>query len=196
MKKRIHWRRLIVNPHVVMAFFITCVVMCPFSAKAALIKYSLEFTDDTSTVIGTGSFLWDEDTEIMTNLNWNFSGKVGVVLDSALAGTYQSWNPLATTYGELYYRFLTDPLGYLQARNNPLYIGVGLMPAKVSGDFGFIAFGAEQGSTAATYLFYYPDWSVASEGYVSSTPVPEPASSALYFTGVVTLGAIVRQRKK
>uniref|UniRef100_I2PZ91 PEP-CTERM putative exosortase interaction domain-containing protein n=1 Tax=Desulfovibrio sp. U5L TaxID=596152 RepID=I2PZ91_9BACT len=163
------------------------------SAQASIVTYGMEFTDSTTGALGVGSFHWNTDTEMMTDLNWNFSGKTGAVLDNALAKIYQSWNPLATTYGELFYRFLTDPIDYLASQYNPLSIAVGLMPTDVTGDFGFIAFGAEQGSTKATYLFYNPDWSVASEGYASAAPTPEPATMLLLGSGLA--GLLVGRRR-
>lgn len=156
----------------------------------------MKFTDNTSGTIGVGSFLWDSDTEIMTDLKWNFAGKVGTVLDSALASTYHWYDPLATTYGELYYRFLTDSQGYLATQYNPLSISVGLMPYNVTDDFGFIAFGAERGHEDAYYIFYDRDWNQVSEGYVSSAPVPEPTSISLVFAGLLTMGLLARNRRR
>ncbi|MGE4561105.1 MAG: hypothetical protein AB7E77_12960, partial [Desulfobulbus sp.] len=172
-----------------LAGFLALTVAQPFSADAATTKYSLEFTDNTLGVVGSGSFLWDSDTETMTDLNWNFSGKVGAVLDTSLVGEYHSYDPLAATYGELYYRYLADSSAYFNTQQNPLSVSNGLMPSNVTGDdFGFISFGAERGPSDPTNLFYNynatyrfldRDWNLVSEGYVSAAPVPVPTSAAL-----------------
>ncbi|MGE4403428.1 MAG: PEP-CTERM sorting domain-containing protein [Desulfobulbus sp.] len=183
------------NSRLAMALLISLVAALPYSANAALIEHSLEFTDNTSGAIGSGSFFWDSDTEIMTGLTWNFSGKIGTVLDTALASTYSSWDPLATTYGELYYRFLTDPAAFLNTHYNPLSISVGLMPSNVTGDFGFIGFGAERGNSDATYIFYDTNWNLVSEGWVSAAPVPEPSTMLLFGVGSVGLAVIGRRKR-
>lgn len=188
---------------ILLAGFLALTVAQPFSADAAFTKYSLEFTENTLGVVGSGSFLWDSDTKTMTDLNWNFSGKVGAVLDSALAGEYHSWDPLATTYGELYYRYLADASAYLETQHNPLSVSDGIMDYNVTGsDFGFIAFGAERGSSDPTNLFYNynatyrfldHNWNLVSEGYVSAAPVPVPTSAALLLAGILGVGAIGRK---
>lgn len=171
-------------------------VMHPSEANATVIKYSMVYTDDSSNTVGTGSYSWNTDTEKMINLSWNFSGKVGTVLNSALEGTYHWYDPLATTYGELYYRFFTDPQGYLTSQHNPLSISVGLMPYNVTGDFGFIAFGAERNIDDAHYIFYDRDWNLVSKGHVATTPVPEPSSFGLVLAGLLTTGLVVVKRNR
>jgi len=195
IKKINQLRQSFFSPRLATALLFSLVIAYPYSANAALIEYSLAFTDDTSGAIGSGSFFWDSNTEIMTGLTWNFSGKIGTVLDTALASTYHSWDPLAATYGELFYRFLTDPAGYLAAHYDPLSVSVGLMPYNVTGDFGFIGFGVERGSNDATYIFYDTNWKVASEGYVSAAPVPEPTTILLFGAGTAGLAVIGRRKK-
>jgi len=195
IKEIIQSRHSLLIPRLTMALLFSLVVALPYSANAALVEYSLDFTDNTSGAIGSGSFFWDSDTEIMTGLTWNFSGKIGTVLDTALASTYHSYDPLATTYGELYYNYFTDPAGFLAAHYNLLSHSVGLMPSNVTGDFGFIGFGAEQISSDATYIFYDTNWIVASEGHVSAAPVPEPATMLLFGAGAAGLAVIGRRKK-
>ncbi len=165
------------------------------AVQAEPVEYRLSFADTASGATGSGSFLWDASREIMTALTWNFSGKTGAITDSALASTYHSWDPLAATYGELFFRYLTEPQAYLLAQHGLLSAANGVMPANVTGDYGFVAFGAEKTSRLGTYRFLNKDWSLASEGYVAATPVPEPSSLAFLMGGLGVLGAVARRRK-
>lgn len=69
------------------------------------------------------------------------------------------------------------------------------MPGKTHGDFGFVAFGAEKSSADATYRFLDASWNVASEGYVSATATPEPATWLLLMSGGATLVLARRARR-
>ena len=167
------------------------------TAHAADLSYSLSFSDKSTGAIGSGSFVWNPDTEIMSGLHWSFADKAGAVIDSALAATYHSYDPLAGTYGELFYRYLTSPQAYLIAQYGQLSSSVGLMPSNVTGDFGFIAFGAEKTSAIGTYRFLNTDWSLVGEGYVAANiaaSVPESSSAAMLLAGLGLLGGIMRRR--
>lgn len=189
-------RRYLLCCYGAVTLVVTLCIMPPSAANAMLITYSMVYTDDSSHTVGTGSYTWNTDMETMTSLTWNFSGKVGTVLDSALEHTYHWYDPRATTYGELYYRFFTDPRGYLVSQYNPLSISVGLMPYNVTGDFGFVAFGVERNMDDASYIFYDRDWNEVSEGHVATTPVPEPSSIALVLAGLLTTGLVVAIRNR
>lgn len=63
--------------------------------------YQLAFSDSATGATGVGAFDWDAANQIMTGLHWTVAGKSGGVQDSALAATYQSWSPIARTYGLL-----------------------------------------------------------------------------------------------
>ncbi|MDR3437296.1 PEP-CTERM sorting domain-containing protein [Telmatospirillum sp.] len=158
-------------------------------ARAAVMDYRLNFTDSTSHSTGTGSFLWNTDTQTMTDLTWNFSGMIGSITDSRLASTYYSWDPLASTYGVLFYNYLTAPQAYLIAEYGLLSSASGVMPEDVTGDFGFVAFGAESTSSDATYRFLDRSWAVVTEGTVSAHSVPEPNPMALLLFGLGLVAA-------
>ncbi len=171
--------------------------LMPLSGEAAIVNYQLSFTDQNAGPAGTGSFVWNTDTEIMSGLTWNLSGHAGSVLDIALARTYHSYDPLAGTYGELFYRYLTAPQAYLIAQLGLTSSSTGLMPYDVSSDyFGFVGFGAEKTSSAGTYLFYDRNWAVAGKGFVVASAVPLPAAEWLFggaVAGVTALGRIRRR---
>ncbi|WGS87363.1 VPLPA-CTERM sorting domain-containing protein [Methylomonas sp. UP202] len=157
-----------------------------FPGQAAIVEYQLNLTDKHNGAIGSGAFIWNSDSEIMTSLNWTINGHSGSVLDSALASTYRSYDPLANTYGELFYRYFTAPQAFLVAELGLTGHSVGMMPYNVSSDFfGFVGFGAEKTSSAGTYLFYDKNWSVNTEGYLTATVVPVPAAVWL-FGGALT----------
>jgi hypothetical protein len=167
----------------------------PATGQAAIVNYALNFTDSHTHATGSGSFIWNTDTEIMTSLNWSFSGVTGSVLDSALATTYHSYDPIAGTYGELFYRFLTAPQAYLIAEYGLTSASVGEMPYNVSSSyFGFVAFGAEKTSSLGTYRFLDKSYNLATEGYVSAAPVPVPAAIWLFCSALAGFG-FIRTRK-
>ncbi len=169
--------------------------MLPLSGQAASVSYALSFSDSASGATGSGSFVWDTETEIMSALTWTIAGNTGGVLDSALAATYHSWDPLAATNGELFFNFLTAPQAYLIAQNGQLESSSGLMPSDVVGDyFGFVAFGAKNTSAAGTYRFLDKNWNLASEGYVTAAMVPEPETYALMLAGIGLVGFAARRK--
>lgn len=162
------------------------------SFAQAYTTYNLTFTDSETGEIGTGSFIWDANTETMTDFHWTFAGLSGTIKDSYLAETYESWDPLSRTYGILYYNFLTDPMGYSVAHNGLLSSSLGTFSSDLTGDFDMIALGAENDSPNATYSFLYSNWDVRSDGYVSAATTPEPATMLLL--GISMTGLFLGRR--
>lgn len=188
-----HSKQSIVIKYVLASIFMLTSIL-PLSCEASIVNYALNFTDTKTSTTGTGSFVWNTNTEIMSSLTWNIAGHTGSVLDTALARTYHSYDALAGSYGELFYRYLTAPQAFLIAEYGLLSASNGLMPYDVSSDyFGFVAFGAQKTSSAGTYLFYDKNWKVASEGYVTASAVPLPA--AAWLMGSCLLGFTGRGKR-
>lgn len=179
----------------VLATVILLFGMLSLTCEASMVNYSLNFTDSHTGNTGSGSFVWNTDTEMVTSLTWNISGNTGSVLDTALARTYHSYDPLAGTYGELFYRYLTMPQAFLIAELGLTSASTGLMPNDVSSSFfGFVGFGAQKTSSAGTYIFYDKNWDVATEGYVTASAVPLPA--AVWLMGCALMGLTAMGRRK
>jgi hypothetical protein len=195
--KNTFWQRL------VMVLFVAAAAMVMIGpAQAAKVEYTISFTDTSTDATGSGTFLWDTETEIMTGLSWHFEvldgTLVGSITDEGLAEEYHSWDSLANTYGELYYRLLTDPAGYMDTQHNPLSLTAGTFDA--TGDFDFVAFGAKRDADSSVYTTTYRfldtegDW--VTEGYATAKAVPVPGSIGLLLTGVFCLGSYSRLYRK
>lgn len=161
--------------------------LTPQIAQAAPIPYTMIFDGSGGGDPGTGGFNWDDSTQVMTDLTWDFgAGRTGGLTPEVSSAF-------------LFNRILNNGV------EDPATIGYGLGPISISlippfpSDSALFCWGLSSifcgVPTSGTASYMFEDSGRLFTGYVTNAPtaVPEPGTFALV---AIAAAFIVRQRKR
>jgi hypothetical protein len=163
----------------------------PLSASAIPIQYDITFgPNSVDTDGGTGEFMWDATTHLISNFSFNFGGGLAGGVNDAVADFTQP--VLGGTFAEFFFEVLTGTDVHPVACNTGAFQctthlspGVGLF-----GALDFLQFV----DTGRLYLFPVAGGDLAiGEFSTRVATVPEPGAMGLFVLGILCLGVFRRR---
>ena len=172
---------------VVISFYAVCALFAVGAAQATLIQYQIDFDGARDGVPGTGSFFWDESTQLISQLSWDFGGLTGGVDDRQA-----HWSTLTSvgTKAQFVFEILTLQDVAIADCNSIGGCSTGLSGSQL---YGFPADGLLELSVSwpgqQTYRFMENSVSVARGNFSTSVVrVSEPSLLLLVSLGLVIYG--------